>query len=64
MIYVSILFLGSPQPTMPVPVTPTYSAPRVVNGWTVDEQIYKSKQWLKQRNQQMFPPSRGGGHMT
>ena len=49
---------------MPVPVTPTYPAPRVVNGWTVDEQIYKSKQWLKQRNQQMFPPSRGGGHMT
>ena len=26
----------------------------MVNGWTVDEQIYKSKLWLKQRNQQML----------
>jgi len=27
---------------------------RVINGWTVDEQINKSKMWLKQRNQQML----------
>ena len=40
-------------------VATPYPAPRMINGWTVDEQIYKSKQWLKQRNQQLFPP-RGG----
>jgi len=27
---------------------------RVINGWTVDDQINKSKMWLKQRNQQMM----------
>ena len=30
--------------------------PRITsqNGWTVEEQIYKSKMWLKQRNQSML----------
>ena len=25
------------------------------NAWTVEEQIYKSKMWLQQRNQSMLP---------
>lgn len=32
------------------------AVPRITshNGWTVEEQIYKSKMWLKQRNQSMM----------
>ena len=38
---------------------PTTSAGAVAtNGWSVEEQLYKTKMWLKQRNQSMLtkPP--------
>ena len=52
------LFLGFQYSPSPLPNTNAGFEPgpptRVVNGWTVDDQINKSKMWLKQRNQQMM----------
>lgn len=47
-----IINLGFPQYSSPI--FNGFEAPRIINGWTVDEQINKSKMWLKQRNQQML----------
>ena len=37
---------------------PSTSAAVATNGWSVEEQLYKTKMWLKQRNQSMLtkPP--------
>ena len=45
---------GISVPHVEVPPMQPQQPRVVVNGWTVDEQIYKSKLWLKQRNQQML----------
>ena len=46
--------------TYPVPmVSNTFTRETITGGpsnaWTVEEQIYKSKMWLQQRNQSMLP---------
>ena len=46
--------------TYPVPmVSNTFTRETISGGpsnaWTVEEQIYKSKMWLQQRNQSMLP---------
>ena len=48
--------LGFQYSPSPLPNANGFEPPpaRVINGWTVDDQINKSKMWLKQRNQQMM----------
>ena len=48
------------NPSYPVPllsstVTRETFGGGTSNAWTVEEQIYKSKMWLQQRNQSMLP---------
>ena len=51
-----IIYLGFQYSPSPLPNANGFEPPptRMVNGWTVDDQINKSKMWLKQRNQQMM----------
>ena len=44
-----------PIPAFHPPMTRETLSGGVSNGWTVEEQIYKSKMWLQQRNQSMLP---------
>ena len=44
-----------PGPLVSNPVTRDSVDGGISNAWTVEEQIYKSKMWLQQRNQSMLP---------
>ena len=44
-----------PAPILANTVAKETFSGNVTSSWTVEEQIYKSKMWLQQRNQSMLP---------
>ena len=44
-----------PAPILASTVTKETFSGNITSSWTVEEQIYKSKMWLQQRNQSMLP---------
>lgn len=44
-----------PAPILASTVAKETFSGNITSSWTVEEQIYKSKMWLQQRNQSMLP---------